>query len=105
MIGAMGLSAFSMLIPWNYALGADSSRRNGEVISIANFYVKGMFCAQICPARIKSALRKLNGVKSATVSYENSSAEIHYDENLVSIKDLIDEIEKAGFKAFDNGNR
>ena len=47
----------------------------------------------------------MNGVKSAIVSYENSSAEIHYDKNLVNIKNLIDAIEKAGFKAFANENR
>ena len=72
---------------------------------MVTFHVKGMFCAEICPARIKSALSKMNGVKSAIVSYENSSAEIHYDKNLVNIKNLIDAIEKAGFKAFANENR
>lgn len=60
--------------------------------------VDGMTCAA-CPVAIKTALKKLDGVKSAEASREKKQAEVVYDESKVTAEQLAEAINKLGYKA------
>lgn len=68
----------------------------------AEFKVTGMSCGA-CAKGVEARLADLPGVKSATVSYEGSSASVLYDNTKVTVKKLKETIEKSGFKAEPKG--
>jgi Cu+-exporting ATPase len=59
------------------------------------FPVEGMTCAG-CVAAVERKLNGMDGVE-ATVSLPSESATIEYDENRVSVDDLLQAVEDAGF--------
>lgn len=60
--------------------------------------IKGMNCAS-CVNHIETDLNKLQGVKSAVVNFAMEQASVDYDENLLTEKDIIDTVKKAGYEA------
>ena len=64
--------------------------------------IDGMTCAS-CQNRIEKALNSTIGVKSAKVSYSTGTAEITYDANLLSLRDIIAVIEKSGYRVLTGG--
>ena len=61
--------------------------------------VTGMTCGG-CAAAVKSAAKKVNGVRDAQVSYEKGLAEITYDPSKTNPKAIAQGItERSGFKA------
>jgi P-type Cu+ transporter len=60
--------------------------------------IQGMHCSA-CAMNIDFDLEDLEGVKSSKTNYAKQSTEIDYDENLVSIKDLVNQIKKTGYVA------
>lgn len=60
--------------------------------------VEGMNCAK-CAANIAGALKRIDGVQDAAVSYEEKLVVVTYDENKVTTDRLVAEIDKLGFKA------
>ena len=64
--------------------------------------IDGMTCAS-CQNRIEKALNSTIGVKSAKVSYSTGAAEITYDANLLSLRDIIAVIEKSGYRVLTGG--
>lgn len=60
--------------------------------------VDGMTCAS-CPTMIKTALKKLDGVVDADVSYKDAKATVKYKEGKVTIEQMIKAIEGIGMKA------
>ena len=67
-------------------------------LSVMKISIEGMTCAA-CSARIEKVLNKLPGVKKATVNLSLNNGSVEYVEGEVSKKQIIDKIEKAGFKA------
>jgi len=63
-----------------------------------NLTITGMHCAS-CAAIINKALNKSKAIKDANVNFSTSSASIDYDENMLTVKDLIRIIVKKGFFA------
>lgn len=59
--------------------------------------VDGMSCGG-CANKVQSELMKLSGVLSATVSFENKSAVIHYDATKISTAQLVASIKGQGYK-------
>jgi mercuric transport protein len=57
--------------------------------------VDGMKC-RMCPLTIKTALKKLNGVVDADVSYKDKEAKVRYDDGKVTVNEIIKSIENAG---------
>ena len=53
--------------------------------------IDGMTCDG-CAVAIESALRNVNGVLQADVSYANGSAVIIYDPSLISLKEIVDSV-------------
>ncbi|MBZ0145439.1 MAG: heavy-metal-associated domain-containing protein, partial [Rhodocyclaceae bacterium] len=58
--------------------------------------IEGMTCAA-CAARIEKQLNKLPGV-SAAVNFASERAHVEFDAGAVSPPQLVETIEKAGFK-------
>lgn len=62
--------------------------------------VSGMKC-QHCADKIKSLLTKTGGVKSASVSFADSRAEVEYSSDQVTIEQLVQIVNSTEFKACD----
>lgn len=60
--------------------------------------IGGMTCAA-CSTRVDKRLNALDGVFSATVSLATERALIRYRPGIVSVKDLIERVEKTGYTA------
>ena len=61
--------------------------------------ITGMHCAS-CSSLIERSLSKKEGVSTANVNYANNKAQVIFDEDIVSEKELIDTIVKQGYGAF-----
>jgi P-type Cu+ transporter len=59
--------------------------------------ISGMTCAS-CAARIEKRLNKLDGV-TATVNFASEEAAVSFDPGLVSLDDLVSEVEAIGYGA------
>ena len=62
------------------------------------FKIEGMHCTG-CSTRLQKVLNNLDGVEEAEVSLEEKQAMIKYDEDKISIEEIKEVIEDAGFKA------
>ncbi len=62
--------------------------------------IKGMTCMG-CVGSVKNVLEKTPGVGSAAVSLERSEAAIQYDPAVITISQLMDAIQGAGFEVVD----
>lgn len=62
------------------------------------FKIEGMHCTG-CSTRLQKVLNNLEGVEEAEVSLEAKQAMIKYDEDKISIEEIREAIEDAGFKA------
>ena len=61
-------------------------------------HITGMTCGG-CVKSVTRVLEELNGVEKAVVILDDGKAEITFDESAVSIPQLIETIEDAGFYA------
>ena len=62
-----------------------------------NLKIEGMHCAG-CSTRLEKVLNNLEGVEIAKVSLEEKKATIKYDETKISLENIKESIEDAGFK-------
>lgn len=60
--------------------------------------IEGMTCAA-CARAVERATRKIDGVVESNVNLATEKLNISFDETKVSIKDIQDAVEKAGYKA------
>ena len=60
--------------------------------------IKGMHCTG-CSTRLEKVLNNQEGVEKAEVSFEERKAEIKYDDNKISLDEIKEAIEDAGFEA------
>ena len=51
-----------------------------------------------CSARLQKVISRKDDVQSATVSYAEKQASLEYDSAIISLEQLQDTIEKAGFE-------
>lgn len=64
------------------------------------FKIEGMHC-EGCSNRLTKVLNSLDGIVNASVSLEKKEANIEFDETKVSIKEIKEVIEDAGFQAME----
>lgn len=62
-----------------------------------NLKIEGMHCTG-CSTRLEKVLNNLEGVEIAKVSLEEKKATIKYDETKISLENIKESIEDAGFK-------
>jgi mercuric transport protein len=60
--------------------------------------VEGMTCAA-CTFAVKAALKKLDGVDNAKVSFREKKAVVTYDPDRVTPEDMVSAVDKTGFSA------
>lgn len=58
--------------------------------------VNGMTCGN-CKKAVETALNNLEGVTKASVDLEEGNVTVHFDEELVSLGDIRNEIEEQGY--------
>lgn len=63
-----------------------------------NLKIIGMTCAA-CAKASERAVKKLDGVTEAAVNYATERMDITYDESRVTLQNIKDAVEKAGYKA------
>ncbi len=63
--------------------------------------VGGMSCVR-CSAAVENALKAVDGVEYAAVSYANGRAEVIFDDERVNLKTLEKSIKKAGYTVLDD---
>ncbi len=76
----------------------------GTVGESADFQITGMTCAA-CAARIEKGLNKLPGVTKATVNLALETAHVEYNPAEVTPTDMIQKVEKIGYKAALKGEK
>ncbi len=62
------------------------------------YEIEGMHCAA-CSAAVERVTRKLPGVSRSDVNLTTNKMTIEYDEHAVTPQDIMEKVEKAGFKA------
>lgn len=62
--------------------------------------IGGMTCA-VCAQRVEKAMKKLNGVTSASVNFASEKATVVYEPQTVRLSAIREAIEKAGYEALE----
>jgi Cu+-exporting ATPase len=79
------------------SFGDKESKQDQNVIELS---IEGMMCMKNCGTTVQNALRNIDGVLSADVTFETHSAHIVIAPNApVTAQDLIDTVECIGFGA------
>jgi len=65
---------------------------------IINLSLSGMHCSS-CAILIERAIKKLPGIKQANVNFAAEKVRVTFDENIVAVKNIIQAISQAGYKA------
>lgn len=60
--------------------------------------IKGMHCSS-CAINIDFDLEDLEGIKSAKTSYAKEELEVEFDEKIISLEKISEQISKSGYKA------
>jgi copper chaperone CopZ len=60
--------------------------------------IDGMTCGG-CAAAVQASLSQLKGVSQARVSFEEKSATVQYDPSLLTMDQIQEAVENAGYKA------
>ncbi|MCM3667144.1 heavy metal translocating P-type ATPase [Mesobacillus subterraneus] len=59
--------------------------------------IEGMTCAS-CAQSVEKATKKLPGMQEASVNLATEKLKVNFDENILSIKEIQDAVEEAGYK-------
>ncbi len=62
----------------------------------ASFPVTGMSCAS-CAASVETILKKVDGVRSVSVNYANTTAQVDFDRNQISAEELRNAVQAIGY--------
>ncbi|MFQ5787967.1 MAG: heavy-metal-associated domain-containing protein [Thermodesulfobacteriota bacterium] len=93
------ISVVSLIVVIAIALiGCEASISSSEEITNTQeitLKVDGMTC-KMCPITIKTAIKKLDGVENADVSYNDKEAKVLYQQDKVTVDEIITAIENAG---------
>jgi Cu+-exporting ATPase len=66
------------------------------LLAKAEFNIDGMTCAIGCAAKIEKSLVNMNGIKTATVDFENKIATVEYDMGQLNEKKLTTRVLENG---------
>lgn len=74
------------------------SRPPAGLLSAMTVQIDGMTCGG-CAAAVQASLSQLKGVSQARVSFEEKSATVQYDPSLLTMDQIQEAVENAGYKA------
>lgn len=69
-----------------------------------NFKVEGMTCSA-CASRVERVTKKLDGVESSSVNFAVETLNISFDDNKVTVNDIKQAVEKAGYNLVIEGKK
>ena len=78
------------------AVSVFASSAAGAAEKTITLAVKNMYCAA-CPHTVKASLQAVPGVKTVTVSYEDKTAIVTYDDSRTDVKALTAATTDAGY--------
>jgi Cu+-exporting ATPase len=81
----------------------DAVVSQGEREGRAILALEGMTCAS-CAMRIEKGLKKLPGVKDASVNFATEQASVTYDPAQTGLEQLVQQVEAVGYTAFPQGS-
>lgn len=61
------------------------------------FLIQGMNCIS-CRDKIEKALKKANGIESVSVSYEKGNANVRFDDEKITMKEIEKIVTHAGYE-------
>jgi len=64
-------------------------------IKTAEFNINGMFCANGCANKIKSAVGEIDGIEKCDVNYNTSSMTIQFDSDKINDSQIMAELTKS----------
>jgi copper chaperone CopZ len=79
--------------------GAEASpTQSSPAVSTVTLTVEGMTCAS-CSVAVRTALKRLDGVRDARVSVEEKRAVVDYEPTKVTPQQMVDAVNKLGYRA------
>jgi Cu+-exporting ATPase len=97
-IGAIALGAALALSACSSNASAEAPAEKTASARTIALTVEGMTCAS-CSVAVRTALKKLDGVKDAKVSVSEKRAVVEYEPAKVTPQQLIDAVNKLGYRA------
>src|SRR5260221_11396054 len=77
----------------------DAVVSKGQKENRATLALEGMSCAS-CAMRIEKGLKKLPGIKDASVNFATEQATVTYDPAQIGVEQMVKKVEVVGYKAF-----
>jgi mercuric ion binding protein len=90
------------VIPVTLALGIFGSSAAAAAERTVTLAVQNMYCAA-CPHTVKSSLQAVPGVKAVSVSFENKTAVVTFDDATTNVKALTTATTDAGYPSSPKG--
>ncbi len=90
------------LIPVTFALGVLASTAAFAADKTVTLAVQNMYCAA-CPYTVKASLQSVPGVKVVSVSFENKTAVVTFDDSQTNVKALTTATTNAGYPSAAKG--
>jgi sulfite exporter TauE/SafE/copper chaperone CopZ/plastocyanin domain-containing protein len=75
-----------------------------QIIKTETIRILGMTCIN-CQTRIERKLKSTAGIETAAVSFNDGTAAVTYDSSIVTMKEIIEVVEKLGYKTLDGKAR
>lgn len=79
------------------AVQEKSAAEGAATVQSCTFQVLGMDCPA-CKATLKAAIKRLDGVKDVSVSYEEKSAAVSFDPKLTTTSAIVAKIGELGYE-------
>lgn len=76
---------------------SQDSASQAPVFKRVSFAVDGMTCAS-CAKSVEIKIRELKGVRDVNVSYDQSRADVEFNPKVVTVEQLKEAIQKAGYR-------
>jgi Cu+-exporting ATPase len=93
-VDAVGYKATPLVAPAPPAVHKEPAESESSTI----FDIEGMTCAS-CAMRIEKGLKKLPGIKEATVNLASEVATVTYNPTLTDIEKMVQKVDAIGYKA------
>jgi len=85
-----------------FSCAKTQTEKPGEAIAVnvqkVKLDIEGMTCSG-CAFGVETALKKVDGVKLAEASFDEKFAEVEFDPSVAKFDQLVEAVNKAGFKA------
>ena len=94
MVRTLAPGAFALTMLVSFAASAAE-----QTVTLA---IKNMYCAA-CPLTVKASLQAVPGVSKVTVSYQNKTAVVTYDDTRADVRALTTATTNAGYPSTPKG--